>query len=179
MSAFRITLHLVCLAAVLALVQAASAVQTKTVDKRTKTDADGNKYFLVFVARSGGVGHAYSVWGVEDSRRRQSVASGFGFYPNSTFSAVFFGFVPGSLRNEALNPKSNLITHRLIVLVNKQEYLDSQKAQKTWATSDYNKFEQNCIDFTRDVAKRINLKVPAKARGDLPSEYLVKLFKAN
>src|SRR5689334_3337225 len=75
-------------------VRAQDRVVDRSLDLATMTESSGN-YYVVFCARksgsSGGVGHAFVVWGKEDSGKKLSSAQSFGFYPEpgSGAKAVF------------------------------------------------------------------------------------------
>ncbi len=154
-------------------------VTSKTIDKRTQSDADGSKYFVVINARAGSkTGHAFVTWGVEDSQRRMSLGESYGFYPANGTGA--FGSVPGYIRNEAMNPNTTLITDRLTVRVNKSVYLNSQSARTRWATTNYSLYSSNCINFAMDVGRKIGLTVPAKGiTTQFPSNYVRDLIRSN
>ncbi len=149
----------------------------KTIDKRIQTDADGNKYYVIISSREGTVGHAFVTWAREDRQRRVSIAESYGFYPSKGSGA--FGVVPGSIRDEALNPKTKLITDRLIVRVNRSVYESSQSARNNWATSKYFLYTTNCISFTMDVGRQIGLTVPGRGLSQFPSDYVQKLIRRN
>jgi hypothetical protein len=155
---------------------------TKYIDKRTYTDASGNRYYVVFCARPvslPSLGHAFVTWGMEDYQRRISIATAFGFYPSSVSGKAAYGYVPGSIRSEAFNPASTLITEKLIVEVNREAYWSSQYPISTWATSNYNLFTNNCIGFVRDVASKVRILVPPRGILDTPSWYTKKLIWFN
>ena len=165
-------------AALLTCIVSPCDAATKSIDKRTYSDRTGNRYFVVFVARGGTpTGHAYVAWGTQTATSCSQV--GYGFYPVSTVKAIAFQNVPGTLVNEAFNTNSTLITDRLIVEVNKEAFFDSQKACVTWATTDYNKFSSNCINFAMDCAKRTGLRVPSKDSIQTPSSYMQRLINSN
>jgi hypothetical protein len=162
---------------ILVLPQDVLAVDKK-IDKRTYTDATGSHYFVVFCARGGSLtGHAFVVWGSEDNRQRMSTQLGYGFYPVNGIGIL--DFVPGSLQNEAFNPKTLLITDRLIVEVNKELYFRTQQTIGRWMTNNFNLLANNCISFDMDVAGQIPLKVPSRSITNVPSTYLQKLIGAN
>ena len=155
----------------------------KKLDLRTSTDADGNKYFIVFCARESDnptalPGHAYVVWGVENAASNMSSQKSFGFYPDpNDASKAVFTTVSGTLVNEATqNASSSLLTARLIAQVNKQPYTDSQSQIALWQTSDYNLFSNNCISFVRSVALSIGLFPPDIGTFNTPTKYLEKLI---
>lgn len=150
----------------------------KQVDRRTYSDATGNKYYLVFCARGGSAtGHAFIIWGIEDNRRFVSGQKAFGFYPSKGIGA--FGSVPGNIKDEALSGKMNLITDRLTVRVDKAVYDRTQKAISKWSTADYRLFNNNCINFVMEVARDAGLQVPSKSSTVTPSAYVQNLIQVN
>ena len=152
----------------------------KTIDKRTYTDKTGSRYYIVFVARGGTpTGHAYISWGMQNAQTAFSSQTAYGFYPDQFGIKAFFTFVSASLQNEAFNQNSQLFTERLIVEVNKEVYYDTQKAKDVWATNNYNLFAQNCVSFTKDVAKRTGLKLPSQVLNPWPSSYVEGIAKSN
>jgi hypothetical protein len=164
------------------LVRAADIVDRK-LDLRNATDANGN-YYVVFCARHSSdeanlPGHAFVVWGKEDSENQMSSAKAFGFYPaDGEKKKMIFGNVKGELANEATKKpnQQSLLTHRLIVQVNKQKWLDSQKEVATWRTEDYNLFSNNCTHFAYAVAADVGLDI-AKPGTEFPSHFLVRLIE--
>lgn len=167
------------LVSVIAATAANASAVDKSIDKRTQTDSDGVKYLVVFCARGGSAtGHSFVTWAQEEPHRRQSIIVGsHGFYPANGNGA--FGSVPGTIRNESLNPNSSLITDRLIVRVNRAVFLRSQSAILRWKTSDYNLYSRNCINFVMDVATECGLSVPSKGGSLFPSSYIQKLIQSN
>jgi hypothetical protein len=156
----------------------------RTVDARNSTDADGNSYYVVFCARDSDnpttkPGHAYVVWGVEDSSAAMSSQKAFGFYPDpSNESSAIFGTVPGQLADEwEKQPSLSLLTARLIVQVNKDPYNASQAVIDNWTTSDYNLYTQNCMNFARAVAVSLGLFPPPIAAAQFPTSYLEDLIQ--
>ena len=136
---------------------------------------------------SGLPGHAYVVWGVEDSSAAMSTQRAFGFYPQDESAAgevaAVFTDVTGNLVDEALKKTSpttglssfadsSLLTARLIVQVNQTSFAASQGEIDTWKTSDYNLFANNCIDFVHAVAVDVGLFPPAVGPLQVPSSYL-------
>ncbi|MBW4473832.1 MAG: hypothetical protein KME45_26155 [Stenomitos rutilans HA7619-LM2] len=150
----------------------------KSVDQRTYSDYTNNKYYLVFCARGGSsTGHAFVVWGIQDSGRGTSTYKAFGFYPSQGTGA--FGQVPGQIRNEAFSGKMNKITDRLIVQVDKAVYDRTQRAISEWRTTNYDLFSTNCINFVMSVARDAGLRVPQRDSTTFPSDYVQALINAN
>lgn len=150
------------------------------LDLRTMSEV--NTHYIVFAARTGTgstgkPGHAFVVWGKEDSGNSISLQKGYGLYPDDTTSAlkVIFGTVPGNFANEALKSSSSF-TARLITKVNQNTFKKSQEVIDEWKTSDYNLYTKNCINFCRAVALRIELFPPPIGLFQLPDEYLKELI---
>ena len=166
-------------------------------DLRNSTDADGNNYYVVFCSRdsegSGGFpGHAYVVWGTEDSSAAMSSQKAFGFYPQDESAtgevAALFTDIPGALVDDALKKtspttglssfaNSTLSTARLIVQVNQAPFASSQAEVDTWRTADYNLFAKNCIDFVHAVAVDLGLFPPDVGLAEFPTTYLDHLIE--
>lgn len=150
------------------------------LDRRRYIDRSGNRYYIVLAARNGSpTGHAFVIWGKEDSKHRYSSQTAFGFYPESGKKFGVFGSVPGAIRNEALKPYSSLITDRVIIEVNSDWYEASKVEIAKWSTSDYRLFSRNCISFVRAVAQRTNTKLPAWSSTDYPSTQVKKIIEKN
>jgi hypothetical protein len=151
------------------------------IDLRTMSGT--NTYYIVFAARgssgsSGKPGHAFVVWGTEDSGNSISVQKAWGLYPDASMVKAIFGTVPGNLANEAFveGSTSTNFTARLIVKVNSTIFKESQEVINDWKTSDYNLYAKNCIHFCRNVAVRIALFPPDVGLFELPEEYLKELI---
>lgn len=149
----------------------------KSIDSTTYSNYANNKYYLVFCARSGTVGHAFVVWGVENSSQGKSTGEAFGFYPRQGKGVL--GRVPGEIRNEAFSGKMNLVTDRLIVQVDKSVYDRAQRAISAWSTTNYDLFDTNCINFVMSVARDAGLQVPSRSSTTSPSSYVQALINAN
>ena len=150
----------------------------KSVDSRTYSDQTNNKYYLVFCARGGSsAGHAFVVWGIQDSSRGVSTSEAFGFYPKE--GTGMLGRIPGEIRNEAFSGKMKYITDRLIVQVDKSVYDRTHTAIREWSTVYYDLYSPNCINFVMSVARDANLRVPPKGNFTSPSGYVQTLINAN
>ncbi len=148
------------------------------LDNRTYSDSSGSRYYVAIVARGGSpTGHAFVVWGKEDARRRISIQQAWGFYPKS--GSGFFGSVPGVMRNEAFNPRSTLITDRVIIEVNRETFEQTLSIVDKWRTTDYRLFSRNCISFIREVAQGTNTLIPAWNRLDFPATHVQKIIARN
>jgi hypothetical protein len=169
----------------------------------SKSD-DANRYFVVFAARGSTVetrswtGHAFVVWGIEDTRTQQSSYRAYGMYPkdpnedgdkNAGFGAVpqeilrmVFGG-PGELRDEAPKMHSvGAITHDLIVEVNKGQYDQSfGLAMMTLARpSDFKLLKSDCVTFMSGIALNLlGQDVPARdLANSLPQTFVVDLIRS-
>ena len=151
---------------------------TKNVDLRNASFAEANAYLVVFCARGGSAtGHAFVAWGVEDEEKVVSRQDAYGFYPER--NAGVFGYVPGEVRNEAFNPKSALITDRLIVRVTKAQFEETLRIYPMWQTRDYNLFTTNCVAFAAAVARSLGLTVPDHTSFRFPSDFITTLIRKN
>jgi hypothetical protein len=158
-----------------------SAEEIRQVDLRNATDAKG-KYFLVFCSRESPditiPGHAFVVWAEENEEKMMSIASAYGFYP-ADGNKPRFGDVPASIKNEATvdaSTKSDLLTHRLIVQVNKDKYDAALAVMEDWKDKKYNLLAQNCVDFTHAVAVAAGVKAPRPEKVAIPSRYFKAMF---
>ncbi len=155
----------------------------RSLDSRFTVDADGSNYYVVFCARrSDNVatkpGHAFVVWGKEDTGAAMSSQRAFGFYPEEGNGLkAIFATVPGKLTDEAIKATpSNLLTARIIVRTNKQAFEASQSQIEKWKTSDYNLYERNCISFAKSVAMELSLKGFPPDTAELPPTYFERLI---
>jgi hypothetical protein len=146
-----------------------------SLDARVTDDAPLGAFYIVLAARESdglGVGHAFVVWGIEDPQALMSSAKAYGFYPDGVGKAVFGADVPGSIVDEATKgPNQASLTSRVIVRINKFEYDASQALIATWATQDYNLYNQNCVFFTRAVAEAVGLRGLPDPTAQLPVGY--------
>jgi hypothetical protein len=155
----------------------------KTIDARTYEDPSGAKYFAVFCARQSPdvtlPGHAYVVWGKEDPIAGMSSQEAFGYYNKvATLDMVLGEDVPGELRDESIKPMPSLITHRIIVKIDKEAFDESLQEKIKWKTGDYNLYKRNCISFSAAVAHDIGLTgVPVEA-DIFPATYSADLISA-
>ncbi|MDB5013911.1 MAG: hypothetical protein JWQ25_2113 [Daejeonella sp.] len=157
---------------------------TKTIDKRTATDATGNVYHLVFIAKptiladGQNAGHAFVVWGVEDAQRRMSYAQGWGLYPINGLKALTLGKVPGKIQDDGVTSGDY---NRLIVKVDKSVYQATLKKMEEWAKEgNYQLLTHDCLSFTIDMATIAQLTTPARTGFDnIPWNYLLSLINAN
>jgi len=149
--------------------------RSKFIDKRTYSDASGNKYFLNFVSREGALGHAYVSWGIEDRRKRQSIQKSFGYYPVKP-GVNNLGSVPGKIVAE---DSSKRTVNSLTVQVDKKVYDRTKRATRKWSTRRYNLFARNCVRFVHDVAKKAKLKVPRRSSFRFPDSYIEELMEIN
>jgi hypothetical protein len=153
----------------------------KTIDARTFAEASGAKYFAVFCARKSPdvtlPGHAYVVWGKEDPATGMSSQEAFGYYNKvATLDMIFGADVPGELRDESIKPMPSLVTHRLIVSIDRDAFDEALGERAKWATGDYNLYKRNCISFSAAVARDLGLVgVPSEA-DTLPATYLSDLI---
>lgn len=135
-----------------------------SVSIEPKEQAD--RYFVVFSARGGSItGHAYVVWGREDSKHKMSTEECYGLYPDKNESKrVILGSVKARLFDGDCRGLNSSI--RLIVELSQGLYINSFKVYEQWkerieATStEYHILRSNCITFVRAVAESIGLDTP-------------------
>ena len=165
--------------------------------------SDENRYFVVFAARGSTIeikswtGHAFVVWGIEDTRAQKSSYTAFGMYPkdptktgdkNAAFGAVpkeilieIFGG-PGEIRDEATMHSIGGMTNDLIVEVDKRQYDASLNlAMMTMANpSSFQLLKSDCVTFMSGIALTLlGQDVPARdLKNSLPQAYVADLIRA-
>jgi hypothetical protein len=156
-------------------------VIVQSIDRRTCPNRTGDRFFLIFCARSGSVtGHCFVIWARINQDPRNWTEWAFGFYP--TYDYRRYGLVfpaPGTLRQEDLVEKGPLVTHQLIVEVDESAFYHTQQAIHDWSDERYRLFTNNCIHFLKDVAQRSGLIIPPPSWCATPRCYLQQLMKAN
>jgi hypothetical protein len=172
------------LAALLLVVAAPSAfseVMIQSIDKRTCPGQTGDRFFLIFCARSGSVtGHCFVIWARINPDPQTWTECAFGFYP--VYNYIRHGIVfpaPGVLRQEDLVEKGPLVTHQLIVEVDESDFYRTQQAIHDWSDQKYRLVTNNCIHFLKDVASLSGLVIPPPSWCATPRCYLHQLMKAN
>src|SRR3954469_4813074 len=133
---------LLTLLGMLALLNVPTFGKVKNVDLRRIEEP--STYYIGFVGRSGLVGHAFVLFGIEDAATRSSSYKAFGFYPldyqagssgsgpdlpNLTHA---FGVVPGIIVNEVKQKSLDNATDMLLVRVNAEAYQKANDELGAW-----------------------------------------------
>ncbi len=155
----------------------------KRVDLRRDTQAPG-EYYVVICSRKSwpwGTGHSFVVWAEQTEAGLQTLGSG--FYPGKDNVVLWLLSGLGRLSDEAERPASTepaLLTHRLIVRLDKQAYERSLAAREKWlaAQHEYNIFTCNCTHFSFQVAQAIGLQPPEPRTCERPPFYIERMMNA-
>ncbi len=134
----------------------------KKINRGASEWPEGEGYWVFFVARDYVPGHAFVVWAIRNRKTRKwKEFQAYGLYPDENMVKVAFGTVPGKVVLETIK-SINSANIGLAVGVTPEMYryaLTSVKAISEYP-EDYNLYNQNCIDFTRLVAKSLSLNIP-------------------
>ena len=149
---------------------AEEVVETLNLTSRTSVSSESeeqvDRYFVVFSARGGSItGHAYVVWGREDSERQMSTQECYGLYPDKNESKrIILGSVRAKLFDgDCWNSSSSV---RLIVELDRDLYMKSLEVYDEWkketqdTTTEYHVLWRNCVTFVKAVADSIGLDTP-------------------
>jgi hypothetical protein len=152
------------LTAFAALTSALHAQNIRTLDLRTQHTR--RSFYVIFAARGGSAtGHAFVLWGIEDSVRRRSTIQAFGLYPvgsRGNCSAAVWT-VPGGILDEMKNHSFQAITEELIVRVDEAEYKRSWRVARQWdCRHEYSMLNRDCVDFVRAVGESLHLNMPRR-----------------
>ncbi len=163
--------------------QVTCAEVVSQIDAR-KTPSDPVQYHVVLCAREspgGGSGHAFVVWIEHDPRSGRTQSTGYGFYPGYDRVVVRLFVGKGRLVDETTKAASTdpaLLTHRLIVSVDRETFLSTKAVKEKWEQTEYsfNLLGHNCNHFAHDVAREIGLTAPIPNRMERPPQYLGRLM---
>ncbi|MDA1053353.1 MAG: hypothetical protein O3C40_23130 [Planctomycetota bacterium] len=141
-------------------------------------------YYVVICARESepwGSGHTFVVWVQQDRRTGETHSQGFGFYPEVEKVIVRLFTGDGAVRDESTKSasiKPRLLTHRLIVRVDRDAFEAGLNVKEQWVESgvDYQLFRRNCTHFAHDVMRAIELGAPKPELGERPSSYVGRLM---
>jgi formylglycine-generating enzyme required for sulfatase activity len=164
---------------------------------------DGNRYFVVFAARGSTkevrswAGHAFIVWGIEDTKAQKSSYTAYGMYPkdptrggdkNAAYGAVPPGLLkmvfgtPGEVRDEATMHSIGSITNDLIVEVNKSQYDQTFDLAMMTLTHppNFKLLKSDCVTFMSGIALNLlGQDVPSRnLTNSLPQAYVADLIQA-
>jgi hypothetical protein len=138
---------------------------SKTLDLSTKEGK--NTYYVVFASRGGSsTGHAFVVWGLEDSVHRKSTIRAFGLYPENdgTNCSSAVRTVPGRVMNELLNHSVQSINQQLIVRVDEADFHRSSRIARAWdCRREFSLFSRDCVEFLRAVGDSLHLEMPRRS----------------
>lgn len=167
------------------LAQPAVAEVVREFDLR-KAAQDEVQYYVVLCARdspAGGMGHAFVVWIEQDERTGNTRSMGYGFYPGASDAVLRLFIGKGKVIDEATKSSSVnplLLTHRLIVRVDRDQYLASVAVKEKWERSarDFNLMARNCMHFVYDVDRAIGLSSPKPNLFEAPPRYFDRMMTA-
>src|SRR5260370_5223901 len=142
-----------------------SAQTIKTLDLSTTT-SNSQKFYVIFAARGGSAtGHAFVMWGVEDSVRKRSPIRSFGLYPETDQNACrsAFGKIAGTIVDESVNHSIADITDELIVQVDENYFDLSLKLAKGWECKhEFELLSRDCVEFVRAIGNSLYLEMPRR-----------------
>ena len=174
------------LVALFGLCRPCSADTVSRIDIRSK-GPEPIDYFVVICARESepwGTGHTFVVWIQRDRRTGEAHSQGFGFYPavEKVVTRLFTG--DGAVHDESTRSASIkpwLLTHRLIVQVDREAFEAGLKLKEQWVGSgiDYHLLNRNCTHFAYGVMQAIQLGAPAPEIGERPALYVSRLMTLN
>jgi hypothetical protein len=139
--------------------------------------------YIILMARSQNLGHAFVGWGYNDEVRQQCIfPKSFGFYPIDHKK----GFVSliNNVQGTIVDDSNSSISKKIIVQVDYKTYEKSIKVFDNWEkkllTNEqrYSLLNENCIKFLKEVAKAIDLKVPSSTTM-FPEKYIENITKLN
>lgn len=142
------------------------------------------EYYVVICARESerlGAGHTFVVWVQKDPRTGDIQSQAFGFYPEAERIAGRLFVGDGAIRDESTRSASVkpwLLTHRLIVQVNRDAFEAGLNVKERWVESGtgFQLLRRNCTHFAHDVMTAIQLSAPKPALGERPSMYVGRLM---
>ncbi len=168
----------------LGAISAADADVVSRIDLR-RAAPEPIDYFVVICARESepwGTGHTFVVWLQQDNRNGKVSSQGFGFYPEVEKVVVRLFTGDGAVRDESTKSASVkpwLLTHRLIVQVDRDKFEAGIAKKNEWAGSgiDYHLLNRNCTHFAHEIMKAIELGAPEPEYGERPATYVARLMK--
>ena len=145
-------------------------------------EGQSNRY-IAFCAKEGIPGHAFVVFGREDSIQQMTVFDGsWGFYPKSSKKggkSFIIGEVPGEIRDDFLT--NNDVT--FILVVSETEYNQALKIKEKWAkNASYSLAKNDCVTFLTEVANVVKdrITIPERAGfANFPAKFLAQLVEEN
>ena len=144
-------------------------------------------YYILFSARfptfrpfSIG-GHAFITWRSEDTILQRVEQYTYGFFPKKgmgLFKNVDGNVVEGYIKNS----NRDRLVRRFIVEVDSAVYFETLKEVDVWKAQPYNLFNNNCVNFIKNIALKMGLKVPTTKSCLFPRKpfrYIKKMKKLN
>ncbi len=158
------------------------------LDKRQWPDPD--PFYIEFsavpaqgIGLSWKPGHVYVTYVEQNSAGVLHSRGSFGMYPSFTLvgaGSLFFGPLPGGLKDEIFQKSMKKASRRLIVRVDRGQFERAWLVQKDWAeTSVYRLVTHDCVTFMSEVATVIGLDSPTRLRSILPFDFVEELIKRN
>ena len=149
--------------------------------------AQKEHYYILFSARFASLfpfsigGHAFITWRSEDTLQQKAEQFTYGFFAKkgngmfkNTEGVVVEGYVKNSNRER--------FVRRFIIELDSQSYHETLKIVESWNAEPYNLFDNNCVHFMDQIARKLGLKTP-KTKSCIfprkPSVYIKKLKKMN
>ena len=138
---------------------------SKTLDLHTHRAR--KSYYVILAARGGSAtGHAFVLWGIEDTIHRRTTIQAFGLYPDGsgTNCGALVHNVPGGILDEMKNHSFQAITQELIVRVDEADYKRSWRVARQWdCRHQFSLGNRDCVEFLRAVGESLNLNMPRRA----------------
>jgi len=170
------------------LLSLAAIAKEVRIDKRNASSE--HRHVLVFCGlepTDSFVGHAFVVWGKEDSSKQVSWSQAFGFYPETAKAGAksMFGPVPGEIRDDGVNCPDGSNVRRLFVDVSPDAFDKSLGILEAWksktGSDSYQLVLSDCTTFALEVGKSIDLKIPDRswAESAFPFAAIDKLIELN
>lgn len=144
-------------------------------------------YYILFSARfptfrpfSIG-GHAFITWRSEDTILQRVEQYTYGFFPKKgmeLFKNVEGNVVEGYIKNS----NRDRLVRRFIVEVDSAVYFETLKEVDVWKAQPYNLFNNNCVNFIKNIALKMGLKTPSTKSCIFPRKpfrYIKKMKKLN
>jgi hypothetical protein len=155
------------------LVLTAFAALTSTLHGQTskildlRTQSTRRSYYVILAARGGSAtGHAFVLWGVEDSVRRRTTIQAFGLYPDGSGGncSALVRTVPGGILDDMKNHSYQAITEELIVRVDESDFKRSWGVARQWdCRHEFSLLNRDCVEFLRAVGESLHLNMPRRA----------------
>ncbi|MCP1571771.1 hypothetical protein J2S30_000150 [Herbaspirillum rubrisubalbicans] len=180
------------MAALLSSLSFATFAQNPELDIRTSCEegAFGKEaiYVITFVARSApNLGHAYVQWAAEDTQARACTFEGYGRAPQNSdgvnsIPILLFRSVPGFVHVENGRDDEGKILRLFVRLDSRQYQATLGYARELNASFDqtYRLIDNDCVEFVRSIAGKLNLKVPKRNVFTLtPRQFMLAFIKQN